>query len=106
MQKTVANRAIAEGSLTAQLSVVHAIGCGCAGCFRSRRTLLFSAVEETVSTELAASGDVPPEVEALDGINSEEEQHNTERPARKSIKKKGPKGKPLSEFKVGDVIRA
>jgi predicted RNA-binding protein with RPS1 domain len=61
-----------------------------------------------VSTELAAtaSGDIPPEVEALDGINSDEEQHNAERPARKSIKKKGPKGKPLSELKVGDVIRA
>lgn len=61
-----------------------------------------------MSTELAAtaSGDVPPEVEALDGINSEEEQHNAERPARKSIKKKVPKGKPLSELKVGDVIRA
>lgn len=29
-----------------------------------------------------------------------------ERPARKALKKKGPKGKPLTEFNVGDTVKA
>lgn len=49
---------------------------------------------------------MPPEVEALDGIESADEAHNAERPARKSLKKKGPKGKPLSEFSVGETVTA
>lgn len=50
---------------------------------------------------------VPPEVEAMDGIASEEEAHNAERPARSSLKKKSPeKGKELSEFSIGDTVSA
>lgn len=51
--------------------------------------------------------EVPPEVESLDGIESEEEAHNADRPARASLKKKrAPKGKALSEFQVGDSVSA
>lgn len=60
------------------------------------------AVPETATT--AAVVEVPAEVEAMDGINSEDEAHNAERPARKSLKKKA-KGLPLSDFKVGDSIK-
>lgn len=42
----------------------------------------------------------------MDGVNSEDEAHNVDRPARKSLKKKGPRGKPLSEFNVGDTVSA
>ena len=74
-------------------AVVHPAGCAC-GCMRS--TSLFSSTAE----------EVPAEVEAMDGIESDEEAHNSDRPARKSIKKKGPRGKPLSEFTVGDSVKA
>jgi predicted RNA-binding protein with RPS1 domain len=51
--------------------------------------------------------DVPTEVVALDGVESVEEAHNAERPARNSIKKKRPpRGKPLSEFEVGSTVKA
>jgi len=51
--------------------------------------------------------DVPPEVEAMDGIGSAEEAHNADRPARSSLKKKTPeKGKELSEFSIGDTVSA
>lgn len=54
-----------------------------------------------------AETEVPPEVESLDGIESEEEAHNADRPARASLKKKSPqKGKPLSEFEVGSTVSA
>lgn len=52
-----------------------------------------------------AEADVPGEVVAMDGIENEDEAHNAERPARKSLKKKGPTGKPLSDFKVGDTVK-
>mmetsp|Transcript_13918 Transcript_13918/g.28766 ORF Transcript_13918/g.28766 Transcript_13918/m.28766 type:complete len:275 (-) Transcript_13918:1965-2789(-) len=42
----------------------------------------------------------------MDGIGSDEEAHNADRPARKSLKKKGPRGKPLSEFTAGDTVKA
>jgi predicted RNA-binding protein with RPS1 domain len=45
-------------------------------------------------------------VESLDGVESSEEAHNVERPARSSLKKKrGPKGKELSEFEVGSMVK-
>ena len=62
--------------------------------------------EGSAIAETAEEG-VPAEVEALDGINSEEEAHNAERPARKSLKKKNKEGAtPLTELKVGDTIKA
>ena len=54
----------------------------------------------------SAEDAVPEEVEALDGVESADEAHNVDRPARKALKKKGPRGKPLSEFSVGDSVTA
>lgn len=77
---------------------VHPARCACAFC--SRTMLLATAVNED-----AAEVEIPVEVEAMDGIANEDEAHNAERPARKSLKKKGPKGAPLSDFKVGDTLK-
>ena len=54
----------------------------------------------------ALDADVPAEVEAMDGIDSPDEAHNAERPARASLQKKQKKGKPLSELAPGDIIMA
>ena len=54
--------------------------------------------------------EIPAEVEAMDGVDSEEEMHNTERPARKSgtakHKKGGRSGKPISELEIGSTVTA
>jgi ribosomal protein S1 len=54
--------------------------------------------------------EVPAEVEAMDGVDSEEEMHNSERPARASgtakHHKKEEKGKPISELEVGSSVSA
>ena len=43
----------------------------------------------------------------MDGVESAEEAHNVDRPARESLKKKrAPRGKPLSEFNEGDMVKA
>ena len=62
------------------------------------------AAETAASDETAADADVPDQVAAMDGILSEDEAHNAERPARKSLKKKTENKTPLSELKVGDSI--
>ena len=49
--------------------------------------------------------EVPAEVEAMDGVESTDEAHNVERPARSSIKKKKPAGKDLSEFSEGSMVK-
>merc|ERR1719329_2061021 len=67
------------------------------------------AVIASISTALRMSDEVPAEVEAMDGVDSEEEMHNTERPARGSgtaKKHKKPKGKPISELEIGSTIPA
>ncbi len=61
-----------------------------------------------VPAEVEAA-DVPAEVEAMDGVASDEEAHNTDRPARDSgIKKhkdrKGKKGTPLAELEIGSFV--
>lgn len=64
-------------------------------------------MSESTTDESAPAAEVPAEVEAMDGIADETEAHNAERPTRGSgIHKhtKKPKGKELSEFKVGDSI--
>lgn len=82
----------------------HSASCLCAAC-RGSATQLFMS-EAAVETE-EETADVPAEVEALDGIESDEEAHNAERPARSALKKKQkPKGKALSEFSVGDSVKA
>mmetsp|Transcript_19124 Transcript_19124/g.28995 ORF Transcript_19124/g.28995 Transcript_19124/m.28995 type:complete len:399 (-) Transcript_19124:146-1342(-) len=55
------------------------VGCNCDACSgRSSTALLMSEIADATADE------VPPEVEALDGVASEEEAHNVERPARAS----------------------
>jgi elongation factor Ts len=68
---------------------------------------MFSTETEAaeVPSEAEIVAEVPDEVVAMDGIESKEEAHNAERPARKAIKTKGPRGKPLSEFSVGDSVK-
>ena len=54
-----------------------------------------------------ATAEVPAEVEAMDGIASDEEAHNAERPARSSISKKkgGAKsGTPLADLEIGSSV--
>jgi predicted RNA-binding protein with RPS1 domain len=55
-----------------------------------------------------AEEDVPAEVEAMDGVESDEEAHNADRPARdsgiKKHKKGGNKGTPISELEVGSYV--
>ncbi len=41
----------------------------------------------------------------MDGVESTDEAHNVERPARSSIKKKKPAGKDLSEFSEGSTVK-
>lgn len=52
--------------------------------------------------------EVPAEVEALDGVASDEEAHNTERPARDSGIKKHKKGKaagtPIADLEIGSFV--
>jgi len=100
---------LSQGTPSAFQSSVHSVGCPCPACVgvhsafcacgACRRTVLFA----DASSEPEA---VPEEVEVLDGVESTEEAHNVERPARKALKKKGPRGKDLSEFKVGDTVKA
>jgi len=64
-------------------------------------------MSESPTDESAPTAEVPAEVEAMDGIADETEAHNAERPTRGSgLHKhtKKPKGKELSEFKVGDTV--
>jgi len=81
---------------------LHAITCHCPSCARSGYTRLFADV--TAESEAV---EIPAEVEALDGVESTDEAHNVERPARASLQKKRVvKGKPLSEFADGQVVKA
>jgi len=86
---------------------VHQPSCPCAACARVGRTTLFAETAEEASIEeAAAADDVPVEVEAMDGVDSNDEAHNLERPARESIKKHKKEVKPLSDFSVGDSVTA
>jgi len=57
---------------------------------------------------MSSEPEVPSEVEAMDGVASEEEAHNAERPARDSGIKKHKKdknsGTPVSELEVGSFV--
>jgi len=55
--------------------------------------------------DVAEETEVPAEVEAMDGVESTDEAHNVDRPARSSIKKKKPAGKDLSEFSEGSMVK-
>lgn len=73
---------------------MHSASCPCSSC-RST-TALFADV----------AAEIPSEVDALDGVETTDEAHNVDRPARSSLKKKrGPKGKELSEFEIGSMVK-
>lgn len=84
------------------IRATHAAGCGCGSC--SGLSALWMSTEEVAE----AAADVPVEVAAMDGVDSEEEAHNAERPARGSgihkHKKGGKAGIPLSELEVGSTV--
>jgi len=66
------------------------------------------SINGRVSTSLfadVAETEVPAEVEAMDGVESNDEAHNVERPARSALKKKKPTGKDLSEFSEGSTVK-
>merc|ERR1712032_375000 len=92
----------------------HPDSCPCRRCEKKSRTLMFSEAspvaegeEVTAEATQAAEEEVPAEVEAMDGIESNEEAHNSDRPARESLKKKrARKGTALSEFEVGASVKA
>jgi predicted RNA-binding protein with RPS1 domain len=81
----------------------HGSVCACAACRGGSATALFADVSP--DAEATTAEVVPAAVEAMDGVESNDEAHNTERPARAALKKKPPRGKPLTEFKIGDVIQ-
>lgn len=86
----------------------HSAGCGCASCATSHPANC-SCMSCGMKTMLRmAEEDVPAEVEALDGVESDEEAHNADRPARdsgiKKHKKGGNKGTPISELEVGSYV--
>lgn len=105
----VPSRVVARSGSAVGQSSVHAPGCACSACVAAHPAVC-GCVACRGATRLFMSdvdAEVPPEVESLDGIESEEEAHNADRPARASLKKKrAPSGKALSEFKVGDTVSA
>lgn len=86
---------------------LHPTGCSCGSCSRTHSTsCACPACRSGTALFADVAEEVPAEVEALDGVASSDEAHNVERPARSSLKKKrGPKGKPLSEFEVGSMVQ-
>lgn len=82
----------------------HSPICGC-GCRKITSLFADIAEEVPVATAAVATEDIPAEVEAMDGVESTEEAHNVDRPARQQLKKKrAPKGKDLSELEVGAMV--
>jgi predicted RNA-binding protein with RPS1 domain len=84
-------------------------GCSCGNCGGSATALRMSEEPAAEAAEVPAeTAEVPAEVVALDGVASEEEAHNSSRPARdsgtKKHKKGGNAGTPLSELEVGSFI--
>lgn len=78
----------------------------CVGAHNKKTTALFS-IEASSEVEVEASEAIPSEVEALDGIESSDEAHNADRPARSNLqKKKKPQGKSLDEFEIGSTVSA
>jgi predicted RNA-binding protein with RPS1 domain len=87
------------------LSSLHSAACACGACSGRRGTALFADIsgsEAEVPAEVEA--EVPAEVEAMDGIASDDEAHNAERPARKELKKKRSKGVDLNELEIGSMV--
>jgi predicted RNA-binding protein with RPS1 domain len=94
-------------------SSLHTAACTCGACSGRRGTALFADVAESeaevpaeVEAEVPAEveAEVPAEVEAMDGIASDDEAHNAERPARKELKKKRNKGVDINELEIGTMV--
>lgn len=67
--------------------------------------MLFSTPEPEEEAVAEPEPEVPAEVEALDGIESSDEAHNVERPAREKLQKKTkPALKSIDEFEEGATI--
>lgn len=82
---TVYSRGAVKSTATRSISKAannksHGNGCNC-GCFSG---FALQMSEAPTIEEAAAEDGVPVEVEAMDGVASEEEAHNVERPARGS----------------------
>jgi predicted RNA-binding protein with RPS1 domain len=87
----------------------HAAICRCSSCALGKTALFMADVVETETEAVAAAdAEIPVEVAALDGVLSEDEAHNADRPARKSLKKKSPSDDenktPITDLKIGDAI--
>jgi len=81
-------------------------GCQCSSCTNNRAsTVLFADVADETEIPAAEETEVPAEVEAMEGVESKDEAHNLERPARAALKKKKPAGKDLSEFTEGSTVK-
>lgn len=86
----------------------HTGGCVCPNC-RGRTFVLFADVAEDVVEDVVAADAsedfVPAEVADMDGVESDDEAHNVDRPARQQLKKKkGNQGLALSEFEEGSTV--
>ncbi|VEU36196.1 unnamed protein product [Pseudo-nitzschia multistriata] len=88
--------ALQSSGAVVQQSVSCPARCNCPSC-AGRLTKLFADVAEET--------EVPAEVEAMEGVESADEAHNLERPARAALKKKKPSGKDLSEFTEGTTVK-
>lgn len=79
----------------------HQAGCNCLSC--GMKTVLFMSSEDTTEADV-----VPAEVQAMDGVASDEEAHNTDRPARDSGIKKHKKGKnagtPIADLEINTFV--
>lgn len=85
----------------------HNNGCSCAACNPSSSTRLFADATEDAAPAEETEDAVPAEVEALDGIASDEEAHNEERKDnRGSLKKhkREAKGTPITDLEVGAKV--
>eukprot|EP00558_Chaetoceros_sp_UNC1202_P011014 CAMPEP_0197247602 /NCGR_PEP_ID=MMETSP1429-20130617/29713_1 /TAXON_ID=49237 /ORGANISM="Chaetoceros sp., Strain UNC1202" /LENGTH=377 /DNA_ID=CAMNT_0042708547 /DNA_START=49 /DNA_END=1182 /DNA_ORIENTATION=- len=94
---------VAPNGVAPVVSHTHSSTCTCSACVM--RTALFMSEVEEVPVEVE---EVPVEVTALDGVASEEEAHNADRPARDSGIKKHKKeegGKiAISDLVVGSYV--
>jgi len=102
--KSVSSHVGKKNSGVSQLT--HGRNCACSNCASHTQLFMSTEVSEDVPAEV--SEDVPAEVASMDGVDSEEEAHNAERPARGSGIHKHKKGKSggiaLSEVEVGSTL--
>lgn len=82
---------------------LHSAACTCGACSGRRGTALFADVASEAEIPAEVEAEVPAEVEAMDGIASNDEAHNVERPARKELKKKR-KGVDITELEIGSMV--